>query len=117
MGVDNDAILCYGIEFSYDEIKHLKDLQEIKDLAENIGCDFMPNLWEEMGFVSASYYYDAEEEDRSYIIGTKIEKDLTLNEFVQKINENEIILFLKGVCDKYNLKYEDPKILCRPNVW
>lgn len=39
MGIQYDAILCYGIEFSYDDIVHLKDTIEFKQLAQDIGTD------------------------------------------------------------------------------
>jgi len=116
MGIHNDAILCYGIEFSYDEIKKLKENELFKELAEDLDTDFMPALWGELGFISTSYYYDSEEEYRCYIIGKEIKSDLSLTEFLQEIDESELILYLKNVCDQYNLEYKHPKILCRPNV-
>jgi len=112
MGINNDAILCYGIEFSYNEIKHLKQVKKLID------DDFMPNVWGELesGFFSVSDYYDSEEEDRSYIIGKQITRDMNLNEFLQEINENETVFYLKNICERYNLKYTQPKILCRVNI-
>jgi hypothetical protein len=117
MGIQNDAILCYGIEFSYHEIKILKENEHVKLLANKIGDDFMPNLWDELGFISASWFFDSEEEYRSYIIGKCFDKDVTLNEFLQEINENEMKTFLQKKCREYNLQYSEPKIFCRPNVY
>jgi hypothetical protein len=116
MGINNDALLCYGIEFSYDEVEKLKNYDDVKKLAEEIGTDFMPNLWEELGFISASYYFDSEEEDISYIIGKKITGDLTISDFVKEINESELILYLKKVCEQYDLEYKEPRIFCRPDI-
>ena len=41
---------------------------------------------------------------------------MTLHEFLEKIDEDNIISYLKNVCDKYNLTYTEPKILCRVNI-
>jgi hypothetical protein len=126
MGIYNDAILVYGIEFSYDEIKHLKKVKDhtLEVNNNNSGSDsdsdshdiWMPNLWEDLGFILASNYYDQEEEYYTYIIGKKITRDMNRNEFLQEINENDTILYLKQSCEKHNLKYTEPKILCRVNI-
>lgn len=130
MGITNDAILCYGIEYSYNEIKHLKKLQnETKRVMKDIDlstykCEvdsdsdvWMPNLWDELGFISASNYYDSDEEYHTYIIGKEVKSDITLHDFLNEINETEMVVYLKNTCQKYNLKYKRPKILCRPNVY
>jgi hypothetical protein len=117
MGIQNDAILCYGIEFSYDDIVHLKDTIEFKQRAEDIGTDNMVNLWNEMGHIYCSNYFDQEEEYHTYIVGKELKSDVTLNEFIVNINENEIKTNLRKVCEEYNLHYSEPKILCRPNVY
>jgi hypothetical protein len=117
MGIDYDVILCYGIEFSYDEIQHLKTNDEVRKLAEDIGTDYMSNLWDELGFISASPYYDSEEEHRNYIIGKEIIGDLSPDDLIKQITANETDLYIKNVCEKYNLQYKNPKILCRVNIW
>jgi hypothetical protein len=116
MGINNDFILCYGIEFSYDEIEHLKNNDEVRKISEDIDTDYMPNLWSELGFISGSPYYDSEEDHRNYIIGKEIIGDLSLDEFVTQINTNETNLYIKNVCEKYSLPYKEPKILCRVDV-
>lgn len=117
MGIQNDAILCYGIEFSYDDIVHLKDTIEFKQRAEDIGTDCMVNLWSEFGHISCSNYFDQEAEYNIYIIGKELPNDMTLQEFLNGINEIEIKKYLQKVCKDYNLQYSEPKILCRPNVY
>lgn len=109
-------MLCYGIEFTYEEIKGLKENEEFKDTANGIGCDSMPNLWQEMGFISCSDYYDQEEEYHNYIIGKEIQANMNLTDFLKQINE-EVKKYLKEQCTKYNLKYTEPKILCKANVY
>jgi len=117
MGIQNDAILCYGIEFSYDDIVHLKDTIEFKQRAEDIGSDDMVNVWSEFGHIYCSNYFDQEEEYHTYIIGKELPKDMTLKEFLNGINENEMKIYLQKVCKDYDLQYSEPKILCRPNVY
>lgn len=117
MGITNDAILCYGIEFSYDDIVHLKDTIKFKQLAQDIGTDYMVNLWEEMGHIHCSNYFDLEEEYHTYIIGKELPNDMALNEFTSNINENEMKIYLQKLCSDYNLQYKEPRILCRPNVY
>ena len=116
MGIQNDAILCYGIEFSYDDIVHLKDTIEFKQRAEDIGTDNMVNLWSEMGHIYCSNYFDQEEEYHTYIVGKEVERDMSLHDFLNEINDTEIKHYLQKVCKDYNLQYSEPKILCRPNV-
>lgn len=116
MGIQYDAILCYGIEFSYDDIVHLKDTIEFKQRAEDIGTDNMANLWDEAGHICCSNYYDQPEEYYTYIIGKEVVSNVSLHDFLNEINENEIKNHLQKVCKDYNLQYSEPKILCRPNV-
>ena len=118
MGINNDAILVYGIEFGYNEIKNLKQCEEIQNLITELDCDLMNILWEKLGvgFISTSDYYQCDEEYCCYIIGKQITTDMTLHEFLEKIDEDNIVSYLKNVCDKYNLTYTEPKILCRVNI-
>lgn len=119
MGIQYDAILCYGIEFSYNDIVHLKDTIEFKQRAEDIGTDNMGNLWDEMGHICCSGYFDQEEEYQTYIVGKELVSDVSLHDFLNEINEinkNEIKNYLQKVCKDYNLQYSEPKILCRPNI-
>ena len=107
MGIQNDIVLCYGIEFSYNDIIHLRKLD----------TDSMLDLWDEMGHIYCSDYYDQKEEYYTYIKGKNLDSDMTLNEFINNINENEMKINLKKVCNDYNLQYSEPKILCRPNIY
>ena len=112
-GIQNECIICYGIEFEYNEIKELKDSKEFKELAERIDSDDMPNLWQEMGFITACNYED--EESCSYIIGIQLKDNLTLHDFIKQIDVQKI-KDIKNECKKYNLTYKTPKIICRSNV-
>lgn len=117
MGINNDAILCYGIEFSYDDIVHLKDTIEFKQIAKAIGTNDMVNLWDEAGHICCSNYYDQPEEYYTYIIGKELDNNITLNKFTSNIDENEMKNYLQKVCNDYNLQYKEPRILCRSNMY
>lgn len=117
MGVNNEAMLCYGIEIDYKDIVALKQRDDFKQVQEDIGCDYMPSIWQEMGHISCSEYFDSEEQYHCYIIGKEIRKDVSLGDFLKQINENEMRDYLQDVCRDYNLKYSEPKVICRCNVY
>ena len=112
MGISNYAVLCYGIVYEYDEIKHLMENPTIEKVHKGYR---MSTLWEEMGFMYTSAYGDESEEYYYYFIGKTIRRDLTLKQFLQENNEDEMVKYLQGVCEKYNLVYQEPKILARAN--
>lgn len=119
MGVDYSTVLCYGIEFSYDEIKHILNMNETQELIKDIGCNNMTNIWCELedNFIVSSPYYDVDESEYSYMIGIKIDKDLTLQELIDISNKYDIVSYLKEICNKYKLQYQNPKLLSRVDVW
>ena len=116
MGIQTYTIQCYGIEFAYSEIKHLKDHPEFKELAKDIDCDDFPSLWQEMGFINGSYYFDAKDEDQYYIIGKEIPDGSTVKTFGDDLDEEETKRELKKTCKKFRLKYSEPEIMSRVNV-
>jgi hypothetical protein len=114
MGTYNDALLFYGIEFTYNQVKHIKDLEEVAECAEDIGCNHMRNLWSEFGLdYTCAYGPDSPEENYSYIIGEKIKGDLTLEQFIKRIDKEKIIADIKEDCERLKLQYQEPKIICR----
>ena len=56
------------------------------------------------------------QEYQTYIVGKELVSDVSLHDFLNEINENEIKNYLQKVCKDYNLQYSEPKILCRPNI-
>lgn len=115
MGISNEAQLCYGIEFKYAQVKHLK--QQCTELVESIGCDSLPNLWSELGLISYSDYYDQDEEYHNYIIGKELKADMSIPDFLDSINAEEICEYIMKQCLQYNLPYTEPKLMCRVNVY
>lgn len=112
----NIPFLCYGIEFSYDDVKHLKETAEFKELAIDIGNDDMSGLWDEMGHIYTTTWADVPEEQRKYILGEALPNDLTLYKLLANIDEDEVKTEIQYYCNKYNLQYSEPKILGRPSI-
>ena len=114
MGTYNDALLFYGIEFTYNQVKHIKDLEEVAEGAKSTRSIDMPNLWSEYGLdYTCAYGPDSPEEDYSYIIGEEIKGDLTLEQFIKRIDKEKIIADIKEDCERLKLQYQEPKIICR----
>ena len=44
MGIHNDVVLVYGIEFSFDQVKHITDLKEVVEESES---DNVLDIWSE----------------------------------------------------------------------
>ena len=117
MGVYNDVKLCYGIEVDYKTVVALKERSDFKEIQETIGCGYMPNIWQEMGHISCAQYYDAEEEYHCYIIGKEIQDGVSLTDFLKQVNEDEMKDYLQDVCRDYNIKYSEPRIVCKCNIY
>lgn len=136
MGIQNDAILFYGISFEFDEVKHLignNFTSEIKDIFIHIidsDIDindkkrlkrlFM-NLWEELYHsespdietASVSCYFDASSEDHTYLLGIRLKNEISIKE----INElNDIEQDIMNFCEKYNFSKKELKIMCLADV-
>ncbi len=110
---EDRVLFYYGIEFIYDDIKHFR---------ENCETQCMSWIWDDMGeeFFSCSNYTNDPEEHKEekdiYIIGNIVADTLSLTDL--KNMEKEIIdKNLKQKCERYGLKYKDPKFYCRPNVY
>lgn len=74
----------------------------------------MVNLWSEMCMEYATPYFNASQQDTIYIVGMSVK-----NWGLEKINKKmELLTYdIKELCDKYNLKYTTPDLICLPNVW
>jgi hypothetical protein len=116
MGVYTDAVLYYGIIFEYDEIEFLKNNEKFKILAENIGCEYMDNLWQEMGFLTNSLWNDPGERYTEYIIGVVLKTNMNMSDFLNQIDEEKVKKYIENTCSEYNLQYKEPKIFCKVDV-
>lgn len=128
MGVDYDAICFYGVYFTYDEIKYLKDHPEFQKMKDEIGCNNLDNIWYEMGYITISPYYDSCEEDRLFCLGEMIEgherwcratgikiSPDDLKNWLDK-QKDKVEKMVKDFCEKYSLKYIEPSFISFPSV-
>lgn len=104
MGIYNDARLFYGLEFDYEQVKHLKEKYDIEYLDDDT-C-----------LIISSPYFDADDQHKVYVLGIEIKDFLSLNDFIKKIDKEKTDLFIEKMCKEYNLLYEEPKILFIPDV-
>ncbi len=125
MGINIDNDMYYGIKYSYDEVKHITNLE---DTNENFKDYDLPELLNEiltdhgewsksLTFDSSSPYFDCDIQENEYIIGKKIEQDLTFNEFIKSIDVDEIKDEIKIVCQKLKLQYTEPVIFSTYSEW
>lgn len=114
MGVYIEAKAFYGIVFSYSELKHLKDFNEWKELAEEIGTDNLPNLWSEWGFEYCNPYFDAAQEHVNYIIGVDI-SNYSMSK-ITELDQEGIRKEIKTDCIDLKLDYKEPEFIVLVNV-
>ena len=139
MGIQNDAILFYGISFKFDEVKHLIEdefTSEIKDIYINIIDNtidinnkqrlkrlFM-NLWEELYYpetpnietASVSDYFDATAEDHTYLLGIRLKNEITIAEINDKCDSEHVIIDIITFCEKYNFPKRELKIMSLADI-
>ena len=132
MGIDYEVVIFYGIVFTYDELKDIKD-NILLEIGYLIGCSFpneLTNIWTEFGEPIISPYYDADSTDclygigkqfyndnfewcRAYGFNTTIEK---MNDFIKECDRENINDKIKKFCNKNNLEYKTPSLIIMPTV-
>lgn len=120
MGIDYDAVAVFGVSYSYEELKNFINHEETNKLAEKIGCCDLVNLWVESNYVQASPYYDADESYCSYLIGYKIQGDISPDKIKEILNKcDDIKKEIREFSEKYNVvnKENEIALIIRPNVW
>ena len=120
MGVDNDVIVVFGVEYDYTELKNFIEHSETEELAKEIGTNYLTNLWSEYDYPYASPYFDADEKDCSYLLGFKLRNDIEpdmMYKILQQIDD--IKLLIRNFSEKYNVvnKENEVKFIFRPHVW
>ncbi len=125
MGINYDPVLIYGMYFSYKDTQVIKNLQETRDLAEEIGTDCMKHLWsDELYYIggdcepvlySTSPWFDADEESCSYYIGVYLTyKNL---DCIKNLNEEEASKKILNICKRYKLNPVEIKLHHDINIW
>ena len=135
MGVDNDAMVVFGVSYTFSELQNaFSQINSYDDdeIDENDGdlCAF--EKWEIIGdkfgfvehFVYSYPYYDADEEDQRFYIGIQLEQNNYQNEYgygisgVTKISDFKEILekeqqvrkIIRDFSEKYHLGNKENEI-------
>jgi hypothetical protein len=107
MGIDYSPVVFYGLSFSYDQVAHLKERPDIKELA--IGTGYMPNCWQRMGLDTISPYFDCIEAHGCYMIGKSL-VNFSLEQW-QNFDAAPENYRIKSICEEYGLPYTAPGII------
>lgn len=108
MGVWYDAVCLFGIEYSYNEIFHIK--QKFTELANEIGCDELPNLLSEIysnkfvTFINNNNYKN--EREQTYYLGV----ELTQQRLYAHPNYELYNIKIQEECKKLGIIYKIPQI-------
>lgn len=110
MGIWYNAYTIFGIEYSYEELKHLKDNNDFKKCSQQIGCNDLPNLLSQIYndniliFMTNDYYQD--ENNQNYYFGIQLTEQL-LYSHPDYVKYNEKI---EEECKKLKIIYKIPQI-------
>lgn len=107
-----EAKAIYGINLSYNEIKHLKNDPEWIELAEKIRDNSITLLWNEMGYDYTCPSYNCDDTEIIYLIGYHINSEFDIINF----NKELIINNIKKICNKLHIKYKEPELHILPHI-
>lgn len=118
MGVYYNVVGVFGVKYSFDELKNFLCHEDTQKLSKMIGCHYLPNLWNESGFVCASSF-DCEKE-KSYLVGYQLKSSICSSD-MRKILEKEedIKTQIREFSKKYNVvnKENEINIIYMPNIY
>ena len=95
-------VCVYGIEFSLEELKQLRDSDVCNEISNHIRCDDMINIWYEME--DCAYHFDM-------IIEKNIKFIIGYDNKAKGISNVEMDIKIKELCKKYKLVYSKPKMV------
>lgn len=127
MGINYDCVFVFGVVYSFGDLDNFRCHKDTRKLADNIGCDYLINLWEEsepsilpprIEFIASKPYFDADEEDCEYFIGYKLSSELTPQEMKYILTmENDIQYKINQICKNFNLLEQKVRFLVTSNIW
>lgn len=111
MGIYADPQLFYGVSFKYDEVKHIIEYPEIKEIAIAIGTpNTLENIWSEYFIGRAcNIYFDRSE--TIYVIGIELDNEISLEQLIDICKNSDIIETIKKESESFNLPLKEAKIL------
>ena len=118
MGVYYNVVGVFGVKYSFDELKNFRCHEDTQKLAKIIGSDYLPNVWNESGFVCASSF-DGEKE-KAYLVGYQLKSSICSSD-MRKIleREDDIKTQIREFSEKYNVinKENQINIVYMPNIY
>lgn len=105
MGIDNDSYLVFGWEIPF---KYIKDI-----LNEDREIENMPKR---IYFLSASPYYDCENEQRRYFISLMTKNKCSI-EKINKLAKSSRVKIAQDFIKQLGLQVGDPKIMSVVHIW
>ena len=146
MGVDHDAIVVFGVSYTFSELQNAFSQIHPSQYGYEDGyedgyilCAF--EKWEIIGvnfgfveyFVYSDPYYDADKEDQRFYIGIELKKNNYQNEYgygisgVTKISDFKEILekeqqvrkIIRDFSEKFNIENKENEIgiVFAPHIW
>jgi hypothetical protein len=118
MVVYYNVVGVFGVKYSFDELKNFRCHEDTQKLAKIIGSDYLPNVWNESGFVCASSF-DGEKE-KTYLVGYQLKSSICSSD-MRKIleREDDIKTQIREFSEKYNVinKENEINIVYMPNIY
>ena len=126
MGIDYESKLIFGIEIDYKTYKKINSLLTKEEEGENFEEEYDTNDYDEIGeiftkknnlyLIFASSYYDSPtDENRIFISMIKDSDEPTLQELINISKQN--MENYTNCLKKYEIEFEEPKIISTPHIW
>ena len=121
MGIDNEAVLIYGITLNYEDVKNIEKKYDVEDIIEDIQIEVFLPLSTYTDFTSfylgvASPYYNADETECVYFITMIKDKSLSLLR-LQDLVDNWLKESWTDLLTELEIDYQDPELVALPNTY
>ncbi len=126
MGIWNDAVCVYGLSIEYNEAIKFAESKEGREMADNIGCDNIRNLWSEYFGTVIFPYFDCPPADCKYILGELMpsvdtgwltSSSISAPRMIEWLSKYETYdAELEAICSKFGFKFARPAFHCLPTV-
>ena len=112
MGINYYPRFYFGIEFSFEDIEHLKETEKFQNLVDENGDDYdlMRTLWLNLDLLYFDSCYGCNEEEVSYIIGVDLLQLKTIDEFMA-FDKEAAIQKIKEKCEELELPFKEPGLI------
>jgi len=127
MGMNIDCVCVYGVKYTYDEVYHILERDDIKKCIKELKAEnywprntSMMHVWSEITKKNlylrvVSPYLDSCDKDCKYLIGLNVEKDMKLDDIINK--KEEVESEIKEICKEYGLVEKKICFIYLPDIW